>query len=152
MAHALKLYQSRSVDKLKAFLDKARIEGPEQAFAATVEEGLAADYKPMPLLPDVPYACLRIPTGGGKTIMGAHIIHAARGFLDKEFPLVLWMVPTTQIKTQTLDAFQDPTHPYRQQLDDTFNGQVMVFDIESESWRDLAKYRLKQPPANAHDD
>ena len=129
MAHTLKPYQGRSVDKLAKVLDKARLEGVAGAFEQVVEEGLPSDYKPMPGLPDVPYACLRIPTGGGKTIMGANIIHAARGFLDKEFPLVLWMVPTTQIKTQTLEAFQDRAHPYRQQLDDTFNGQVSVYDI-----------------------
>lgn len=129
MAHTLKLYQSRSVDKLRDYLDAAQVMGAQAAFESTVEKGLDTTYKPMPGLPQVPYACLRIPTGGGKTVMGAHIIDAARGFLDKTYPLVLWLVPTKQIKTQTLEAFQDPTHPYRQQLDATFNGQVAVFDI-----------------------
>lgn len=129
MAHVLKNYQTRAVAALGKFLDKARLEGAAAAFELVADEGLPRNYKPMPGLSDVPYVCLRIPTGGGKTIMGAHIIHAARPFLDRHYPLVLWMVPTTQIKTQTLEAFQDPTHPYRQQLDDTFNGQVAVFDI-----------------------
>lgn len=129
MAHQLKLYQSRSVDKLREFLDAAQITGPDSAFESTVEKGLVSSYKPMPGLPDVPYVCLRIPTGGGKTIMGAHLIDAARGFMDKAYPLVLWLVPTTLIKTQTLDAFQDTSHPYRQQLDEAFKGQVAVFDI-----------------------
>ncbi|MGX9188046.1 DEAD/DEAH box helicase [Stenotrophomonas sp. Ker107b] len=129
MAHQLKLYQTRSVNTLRRFLDEAQIMGAADAFESTVDKGLDTVYKPMPGLPDVPYACLRIPTGGGKTIMGADIIDAARGFLDKTYPLVLWLVPTTQIKSQTLEAFQEPTHPYRQQLDEAFKGQVAVFDI-----------------------
>lgn len=130
MALALKLYQRRALASLERFLDIARLGSPGEAFAVTVDKGLRADYKPLPGQPHVPYACLRIPTGGGKTVMGAHIIQVAgRTLLDREFPLVMWMVPTTQIKTQTLEAFRDPRHPYRQELDDAFNGQVAVFDV-----------------------
>lgn len=129
MSHALKNYQSRSVERLKKFLDLAQVEGPGTAFEKSVESGLTQIYKAMPGLPSVPYVCLRIPTGGGKTIMGAHVIKAARGFLDKPFPMVLWMVPTTQIKNQTLEAFQTVGHPYRQALDDAFDGKVAIFDV-----------------------
>jgi type III restriction enzyme len=130
MALALKLYQRRALDSLERFFDAARVADPAGAFAVTVDKGLVDTYKPMPGLPAVPYVCLRIPTGGGKTVMGAHIIQAAgRTLLDREFPLVMWMVPTTQIKTQTLDAFRDPRHPYRQELDDAFDGKVAVFDV-----------------------
>lgn len=130
MALALKLYQRRALDSLERFFDAARLSSPTDAFAATVDKGLVDAYKPMPGLPAVPYVCLRIPTGGGKTVMGAHIIQAAgRALLDRELPLVMWMVPTTQIKTQTLEAFRDPRHPYRQELDDAFDGKVAVFDV-----------------------
>jgi len=130
MALALKLYQQRALDSLERFFEAARLGGAAGAFAACVDKGLLDQYKPMPGLPTVPYACLRIPTGGGKTVMGAHIIQAAgRALLEREFPLVMWMVPTTQIKTQTLEAFRDPRHPYRQELDDAFDGKVAVFDV-----------------------
>ena len=130
MALALKLYQRRALDTLSRFFDTTRLSGPADAFAVCVDAGLPAVYKPMPGLPAVPYACLRIPTGGGKTVLGAHIIQAAgRALLDREYPLVMWMVPTTQIRTQTLDAFRDPRHPYRQELDDAFDGRVAVFDV-----------------------
>ncbi len=76
MSLALKLYQQRSLDTLERFFDAARLEGPAKAFATTVEKGLATNYKPLPDLKAVPYCCLRIPTGGGKTVMGAHIIQA----------------------------------------------------------------------------
>lgn len=130
MSLALKRYQRRALDRLAGFFEAARLAGPAKAFASSVDTGLPADYKPMPGLPEVPYACLRIPTGGGKTVMGAHIIRSAgRRLLDRELPLVLWMVPSTQIKVQTLDAFRDPRHPYRRELDDAFGGHVAVFDI-----------------------
>tara|TARA_B100000676_G_scaffold253910_1_gene259929 strand:- start:5148 stop:7769 length:2622 start_codon:yes stop_codon:yes gene_type:complete len=130
MALALKQYQRRSLASLEHFLELARVEGAASAFGKAVDEGLIDEYKPMPGLPHVPYVCLRIPTGGGKTVMGAHIIQAAsRSLLERQFPLVMWMVPTTQIKDQTLEAFSDPRHPYRQELDDAFGGQVAVFDV-----------------------
>lgn len=130
MALALKRYQQRALDSLECYFQAARLGNAADAFTACVDKGLTGQYKPMPGLPAVPYACLRIPTGGGKTVMGAHIIQSAgRALLEREFPLVMWMVPTTQIKLQTLDAFRDPRHPYRQELDDAFDGHVAVFDV-----------------------
>ena len=130
MALALKLYQERALGRLQAFLEACRLEAHSQAFATTVDVGLRTEYRPMPGLPGVPYVCLRIPTGGGKTVMGAHIIRlTGTAYLEREFPLVLWLVPTTQIKTQTLEAFRDPRHPYRIELDTAFGGQVAIFDI-----------------------
>lgn len=131
MALSLKMYQQRAVSSLAQFLEDARLTGPASAFQKNVDPGLVSQYKPMPGMDASPYVCLRIPTGGGKTIMGAHIIQAAGdAYLEREFPLVMWMVPTTLIKTQTLEAFKDPRHPYRQELDEAFGGKVAVFDVE----------------------
>lgn len=131
MALSLKVYQQRALASLAQFLEDARLTGPASAFEKNVDPGLVTTYKPMPGMEATPYACLRIPTGGGKTVMGAHIIQAAGdAYLERTYPLVMWMVPTTQIKTQTLDAFKDPRHPYRQELDEAFGGKVAVFDVE----------------------
>lgn len=130
MALSLKIYQKRSLASLESYLDDARLKGPAQSFEDNADKGLLGQYKPMPGQPHVPYVCLRIPTGGGKTVMGAHIIKVAgQTILEREYPLVLWMVPTTQIKSQTLDAFRNSRHPYRQELDETFGGQVAIFDV-----------------------
>lgn len=132
----LKTYQRRAVDALRSFLDRAKVAEPAAAFAATVDTpGLT--YRPIldkdsaviESLAPVPYVCLRIPTGGGKTVMGAHIIRAAETYLGREFPVVLWLVPSRQIKEQTLEAFRNPKHPYRRELDEAFGGRVSVFDI-----------------------
>jgi type III restriction enzyme len=90
----------------------------------------AAGYKPIKALPDVPYVCLRLPTGGGKTILASHSITVAKdAWIEKDFPLVLWLVPTNTIRLQTAEALKDPRHPYRQVLDQAFEGRVRVFDI-----------------------
>ncbi|MCF7221036.1 DEAD/DEAH box helicase [Marilutibacter chinensis] len=131
MALSLKVYQQRALSSLAQFLEDARLTGPVSAFEKNVDPGLVTNYKPMPGMGATPYVCLRIPTGGGKTVMGAHIIQAAGdAYLERTYPLVMWMVPTTQIKTQTLEAFKDPRHPYRQELDEAFGGKVAVFDVE----------------------
>lgn len=129
MALPLKRYQERVLDRLAKYFEAASAGDPAAAFATTVEAGLPPNYRPMPGLSHVPYVCIRIPTGGGKTILGAHVIQAAgRHLLDREYPLVMWMVPTTRIKAQTLEAFRDPRHAYRQALDEAFGGRVAVFD------------------------
>ena len=135
MTIELKRYQKQSIEALRAYLDEATKIGPSKAFTKLVQEGLRTQYLPIKAMPDTPYVCLRIPTGGGKTVMGAHIIktaHAAYhapGAPTGTYPFVVWLVPTTTIKDQTLDAFKDLRHPYRQELDAAFDGQVAVFDI-----------------------
>lgn len=140
----LKQYQKDSIEALRTFLDDARHLGPEKAFnKAMVAESAPERYRPITdeqgqvveSLEQVPYVCLRIPTGGGKTVMGAHIIQvAAKAYLERELPVVLWLVPTTQIKTQTLEAFRNPRHPYRRELDLKFGAdKVQVFDIAENS-------------------
>ena len=88
MALTLKLYQNRALGSLERFLDASRLDGPSKAFEDTVDMGLVDEYKTMPGLPGVPYVCLRIPTGGGKTILGAHIIRVCgSAYLDRQYPV-----------------------------------------------------------------
>ncbi|MBN2752376.1 MAG: DEAD/DEAH box helicase family protein [Rhodospirillaceae bacterium] len=70
------------------------------------------------------------PTGGGKTILAAHAVGIARdAWIEKDFPLVLWLVPSNTIRLQTVDALKNTRHPYRRALDEAFSGRVRVFDI-----------------------
>jgi type III restriction enzyme len=80
-------------------------------------------------LPDLPYVCLRLPTGGGKTLVAAHSVEiAAREYLQTDSPLVVWLVPSNAILSQTLQALRDRKHPYRQALE-TIGPNVSVLDM-----------------------
>lgn len=127
MALTLKSYQTDALFALDAFLTVARgehsAEGMQSAFNEARRVGLGDSapvlpYHPFsPEAPEIPTACLRVPTGGGKTLMAAHAIErAARLYVGTAAPLALWLVPSNAIRTQTLDALKTPGHPYREAL------------------------------------
>ena len=134
----LKQYQTETLDVLRRFFEEARIGGPKNAYEAVTREpepsgrlgGYGGTYRPLSGLPEVPYVCLRLPTGGGKTILAAHAVALARdAWIEKDWPMALWLVPTKTIRRQTAEALKNPRHPYRQVLDEAFDGRVRVFDI-----------------------
>lgn len=132
MALTLKLFQQKTLAALQKYLDRARIEGPDRAYAryAGSPEGRIPAYRSVAGLDLIPYVCLRLPTGGGKTLLAAHSVAvASRSYLEQDYPLVLWLVPTNTIRNQTLEALKNPTHPYRMALDGAFDGRVGVFDM-----------------------
>ncbi len=134
----LKRYQADTLAVLRRFFEEARIGGPKGAYEAITSEpeqagrlgGYGGGYKALTGLPNVPYVCLRLPTGGGKTVLGAHAVAIARdAWVEKDWPMVLWLTPTKTIRRQTAEALKNPGHPYRQALDEAFGGRVRVFDI-----------------------
>ena len=72
----------------------------------------------------IPHACLKIPTGGGKTLLGA----AALERLGRQTGFVLWIVPTRAIYAQTRIALWSKEHPYRQLLERASGGRVKVLE------------------------
>lgn len=140
----LKPYQQQALTALTDFLALAQdgdaaaafnavLDAPATDGAPTLRRRLgryARPYRPAAGLGDVPYVCLRLPTGGGKTLLAAHAVRAARdGGIGGDYPMVLWLVPSDIIRTQTAEALSDPRHPYRAALDAAFDGRVRVFDI-----------------------
>jgi type III restriction enzyme len=130
----LKRYQQAALDALRTFLEQARDGDPETAFA-NVKQSLElgrydSEYHALKAMPNTPYVCIRIPTGGGKTMLGAHAVRlAGASFLEKDFPVALWLTPSNTIRRQTVEALKDARHAYRRVLDDAFEGRVRVFDI-----------------------
>ena len=75
----------------------------------------------------IPHVCLKIPTGGGKTLLGVEAVRHLKigtGF-------VLWLVPTKAIYQQTWDAFRNKEHPYRQILERASGGRVKLLEKDN---------------------
>lgn len=104
----LKDYQLQTLAALRKFLEKTvELSDADTAFYAVTKRPFTA----LPSLPGLPYVCLRIPTGGGKTILAAHSIGvAADSFLRTDTPAVLWLVPSQTIRDQTLATLQNRAH------------------------------------------
>ena len=120
----LKNYQLAGLDRLRAYLRDAADNGASVAFYRFTN----LPYRDAPAIPEgTPYVCLRVPTGGGKTVMAAHSVGiAAQDFLHTSNPMVLWLVPSTPILDQTVAALKDPDHPYRAALAKDFGQQVSI--------------------------
>ena len=77
----------------------------------------------------LPSFCLKIPTGGGKTLLATKTVELVNThFRKSNRGLVLWVVPTTQIYNQTLTALKDRDHPYRQTLDNASGARTLILE------------------------
>ncbi len=128
----LKEYQQKTLDALRAYCQLAvQLNDADTAYYQRTRATLGAGipYRPIPELPGLPYVCLRIPTGGGKTLVACHAIPILQQeLLCGDHPLIVWLVPSNTIRDQTLTALKDRRHPYRRALDAQM-GSVTVLDI-----------------------
>jgi type III restriction enzyme len=97
----------------------------------------------------IPHVCLKVPTGGGKTLLGVEAVRHLK--LGTGF--VLWLVPTRAIYTQTWDAFRNKEHPYRQILERASGGRVKLLQKDDRfTKQDIENYLcvmlLMLPAAN----
>lgn len=75
-----------------------------------------------------PHVCMKVPTGGGKTFMACCAVKTICSHFSPEMPkVVVWLVPSDSILTQTIRTLSDVNHPYRQRLDRDFAGRVGVY-------------------------
>ncbi|MDN0056352.1 DEAD/DEAH box helicase [Collinsella ihumii] len=78
----------------------------------------------------VPKVCAKVPTGGGKTFIGACAIDVLSDVLPAHDDVVVWLVPRKEILSQTLRNMRNPEHFLRIRLDQDFAGRVEVLDKE----------------------
>lgn len=130
---APKDYQARVLASVRNYFEACNDEGnADTAFYRTTKSlwGSGQKFNPLPCFaPDMPYFCLRVPTGGGKTFLAASSVQLVNThLLRSEHSVVLWLVPSDAIREQTLKALRDPGHPYHHALKQA--GAVTVMDLE----------------------
>jgi type III restriction enzyme len=132
-AFAPKPYQQSALDSVRTYFAKCHELGsPSLAFTAATEalwnhglpynriEGFAAD---------MPYFCLRVPTGGGKTYLAAKCATLVNtDLLKSEHGVLLWLVPSKAIRDQTLKQLKDRDTPLHAALAEA--GAVTVLDLD----------------------
>lgn len=124
----LKDYQQHTLDGLRAYLQEAALTGDA---STAFYQRTGAIYLTPPGLSDTPFICLRVPTGGGKTLLSAHAIAiAAQTVMRTDCPVTIWFTPSTTIRDQTLKTLRDRQHPNRRALAATFGENVRIMDSD----------------------
>lgn len=126
----LKDYQAQAIDDLRRFLELLeQTDSLTAAYHALWAEKDAVDRPPyQSTLPGVPQVCFKVPTGGGKTFMAA----ASAAPIFEAMPkirtkVIVWLVPSDAILSQTLENLRDTKHPYRRRLQADFDEPVAVY-------------------------
>lgn len=129
----LKGYQERAIESLEAYFKLVHEEKSARVAYSKITQrnfNLSLPYRELDYLKGLPSVCIKIPTGGGKTLVGCHSIATANEhFLKADHSLVLWLVPSNPILTQTIEAFNNKAHTYRKALEEKL-GNVNILSIE----------------------
>ncbi len=131
----LREYQHRALERVRQFLEALQKEVASRNTKHASEEAWETlgrmDYIPRrdSIGRDLPNFCLKIPTGGGKTLLAVKTVDLINAvYLKKRTGLVLWIVPTTQIYNQTIQSLRRRDHPYRQHLDIASGDRTIILE------------------------
>jgi type III restriction enzyme len=159
----LKKYQQRVVKEIKEFLTIAKetknsfasiinkipeeqriVVASSMNYVQTTHEKLKLSYTDNcknGLGQFYPRVNLKVPTGGGKTILAVEAIKEYQTvFAQKKTGLVVWIVPKEIIYKQTVERLRDKGHSYRQLLDQASGGKTII----AEKGRKLSKQDLEE--------
>jgi type III restriction enzyme len=127
-----KTYQTQVLESVQAYFEACHTSPSAAVAFATVTEKLW--QRMLPYAPiagferGMPYFCLRVPTGGGKTWLAAKSVALVNTLLLRsEYSVILWLVPSKAIREQTLRALKNREHPYADALKDA--GSITVLDL-----------------------
>src|SRR3989344_1810377 len=124
----LKRYQENALDTLDQFLALTKKMKPRHAFTELTDALYNHEW-----FGDVPFVCIRIPTGGGKTLVGCKSVERIMSIAlqhKMDTGIVMWFVPSDSIKTQTLKKFRDLKDYHYEMLNDSFDTKFKVFSNE----------------------
>ena len=127
----LKNYQVQTIDAVRRFMAECNDgRAPSEVFADFARGLGVTKAKYHDPFDGIPCVCVKVPTGGGKTVIAAASIEAIdTAYTQTGHPFVLWLTPSDAITQQTVRALKDPDHPYCQAVSKTFPG-VQVLSIE----------------------
>ena len=132
----LKLFQRRVVEEVEKYLRAVaghRAAGNQRfASQAAWEDLRLGRYDPHKngLGEDLPVITIKVPTGGGKTLLATQVIGRAYATTHKErngAGLVLWVVPSSQIFRDTLRRLSDRTDIYRIMLEHAVSRRIELW-------------------------
>jgi type III restriction enzyme len=131
-AYQPKTYQNSVLESVETYFRACyELPNPRLAFYDVTERlwGAGLAYHPIAGFPDdMPYFCLRVPTGGGKTWLAAKSVAVVNThLLRSEHSLILWLTPSNAIREQTIKALRERSHPYHAALREA--GPVTVIDL-----------------------
>jgi len=139
----LKKYQIKVVNALKQFLQTAReaktslgIVQQNSRFIPDWVEPVCRDLQLKysdrcnnGLRQYYPRMVVKVPTGGGKTLLAVESIREYQNlFAQKRTGLVVWIVPSETIYSQTVQKIRDKGHYLRQLLDQCSGNRTIVLE------------------------
>ncbi|MCL4482689.1 MAG: DEAD/DEAH box helicase family protein [Bacteroidetes bacterium] len=139
----LKKYQIKVVNALKQFLQTA-IEAKSALGAVQPNSRFIPDWVE-PVFKDLqlkysdrcnnglrqyyPRIVIKVPTGGGKTLLAVEAIREYQNlFAQKRTGLVVWIVPSETIYSQTVQKIRDKGNPLRQLLDQCSGNRTIILE------------------------
>src|SRR5688572_9814746 len=146
----LKKYQRRVVGEVEKYLQLVA----EQRAGGNARYSSRAAWEDLRLGPyfdrknglgeDLPTFCIKVPTGGGKTLLATQVLGSAYRTILKDrngVGLVLWVVPSSQIYRDTLKRLRDRQDMYRLMLEHALSRRIEVWEKQEISRLSPAKLR-----------
>lgn len=133
----LKNYQKRVVNETRAYLQalaEYQAKGDSwPSLAAWEQIGIQRLFhrRRNGLRKDLPTICIKVPTGGGKTLLATQILGAIYQTILKErrgTGLVLWVVPSDQIYKDTLRRMRDRSDFYNESLRHALSQRIEIWE------------------------
>jgi type III restriction enzyme len=133
----LKKFQRRVVDEVERYLQRLAVERE----GGNVRHGSMDAWKELRLGQyferengvgeDMPTFCIKVPTGGGKTLLATQILGSIHRTILKDrngAGLVLWVVPSSQIYRDTLKRLRDRNDMYRRMLEHAVSRRIEIWE------------------------
>ncbi|MCX6143560.1 MAG: DEAD/DEAH box helicase family protein [Ignavibacteriales bacterium] len=143
----LKNYQIKVIKALKAFyykahatrgeIEKAAIALPQHLrhslnWVSETFNQLGYTFVDLPMTGlgfFYPRVVIKVPTGGGKTLLAVEAIREYQNlFVQRKTGLVVWVVPSETIYSQTLKKLRDKGNYLRQLLDQASAGNTLIVE------------------------